>query len=61
MNVNKALVRICQKHNIKLVYLLGSQVEKGLKILQGEKVSVSDPLTIRRFDSRACILGILKC
>ena len=45
MNKDKVLAEICQKYNIRLAYLFGSQVEKGLRILQGEKVGVSDLLT----------------
>ena len=45
MKKDKALREICQKHNIKLAYLFGSQVDKGLSILEGKVVSICDPLT----------------
>ena len=35
---------ICQKYNIALVYLFGSQKENSLKLLNGEKVDIKDPL-----------------
>ena len=35
---------ICQKYNIALVYLFGSQKENSLKVLNGEKVDINDPL-----------------
>lgn len=44
MNKLKELTRICQKYNIGLVYLFGSQKENALKILNGEKVEAKDPL-----------------
>ena len=34
----------CQKYNIALVYLFGSQKENSLKLLNGEKVDIKDPL-----------------
>jgi hypothetical protein len=34
----------CQKYNIALVYLFGSQKENSLKLLNGEKVNINDPL-----------------
>ena len=34
----------CQKYNIALVYLFGSQKENSLKILNEEKVDINDPL-----------------
>ena len=34
----------CQKYNIALVYLFGSQKENSLKLLNGEKVEINDPL-----------------
>jgi hypothetical protein len=40
----KRLRDICQKHNIALVYLFGSQKENSLKLLNGEKVDIKDPL-----------------
>ena len=38
------LIEICQKYNIALVYLFGSQKENSLKLLNGEKVEINDPL-----------------
>lgn len=38
------LREICQKYNIALVYLFGSQKENSLKLLNGEKVEINDPL-----------------
>ena len=35
---------ICQKYNIALVYLFGSQKENSLNILNEEKVDIKDPL-----------------
>jgi transcriptional regulator with XRE-family HTH domain len=35
---------ICQKYNIALVYIFGSQKENSLKLLNGEKVDIKDPL-----------------
>ena len=35
---------ICQKYNIALVYLFGSQKENSLKLLNGEKAEINDPL-----------------
>ena len=40
----KELRDICQKYNIALVYLFGSQKENSLKLLNGEKVKINDPL-----------------
>lgn len=39
------LADLCRRHGIALVYLFGSQAQVGLKILQGEKVVINDPLT----------------
>lgn len=39
------LTRISQEHNLDLVYLFGSQVANGLRVLQGNNVEVLDPLT----------------
>jgi len=36
---------ICKQFNIALLYLFGSQKQKALSILQGEPVSIKDPLT----------------
>ena len=38
------LREICQKYNIALVYLFGSQKENSLKLLNGEKVDIKDHL-----------------
>ncbi|MDK2854961.1 MAG: uncharacterized protein PWQ86_174 [Bacillota bacterium] len=35
---------VCQRLGVALVYLFGSQAENGLKLLQGEKVRITDPL-----------------
>jgi len=40
----KELRDICQKYNIALVYLFGSQKENSLKLLNGEKAEINDPL-----------------
>mgnify|MGYP005871370231 CR=1 FL=1 len=40
----KKLREICQEFNIALVYLFGSQKENSLKVLNGEKVDIKDPL-----------------
>ena len=40
----KRLRDFCQKYNIALVYLFGSQKENSLKILSEEKVDIKDPL-----------------
>ena len=40
----KKIRDICQKYNIALVYLFGSQKENSLKILNEEKVDINDPL-----------------
>jgi hypothetical protein len=40
----KRLRDICQKYNIALVYIFGSQKENSLKLLNGEKVDIKDPL-----------------
>ena len=40
----KKIRDICQKYNIALVYLFGSQKENSLKLLNGEKVDIKDPL-----------------
>jgi hypothetical protein len=40
----KRLRDFCQKYNIALVYLFGSQKENSLKLLNGEKVDIKDPL-----------------
>ena len=39
------LGRIAKEHGVDLMYLFGSQVADGLKILRGMKVEVLDPLT----------------
>ena len=40
----KKIRDFCQKYNIALVYLFGSQKENSLKILSEEKVDINDPL-----------------
>lgn len=45
MNKFSKLTGICQKYNIGLVYLFGSQRENALKMLEGEWVEIKDPLT----------------
>lgn len=40
----KKIRDICQKYNIALVYIFGSQKENSLKLLNGEKVDIKDPL-----------------
>jgi hypothetical protein len=40
----KKIRDICQKYNIALVYLFGSQKENSLNILNKEKVDIKDPL-----------------
>ena len=40
----KKIRDICQKYNIALVYIFGSQKENSLKLLNGEKVNINDPL-----------------
>lgn len=42
--VSQKLLEICEKYKIGLVYLFGSQKENALKLLQGEKVVIDDPL-----------------
>jgi len=39
------LEQICEKYNIALLYIYGSQVEAGIKLLEGKKVAITDPLT----------------
>ena len=39
------LYSICEKHDLALVYLFGSQAQTGNKLLQGLKVMVEDHLT----------------
>ncbi len=38
-------INICKKYNIALCYLFGSQKDNALRILNGEKVKIEDPLT----------------
>ncbi len=40
----KRLTKICYTYNIGLVYLFGSQKDNALRILEGEKVEIKDPL-----------------
>jgi len=44
MNKLQELKQICDKHRIAIVYLFGSQADKGEKLLRGEKVTPDDPL-----------------
>jgi len=43
LNMEK-IREICQKYNVALAYLFGSQKENSLKILRGEKIDIEDPL-----------------
>jgi hypothetical protein len=45
MSKKEILERICQKNDIALVYLFGSQEANGLALLEGREVAVEDPLT----------------
>lgn len=38
------LLKICRDFSIDLIFLFGSQKEKGLSILKGEEVQITDPL-----------------
>ena len=44
MEMIEKLREISQKYNIALIYLFGSQKESSVKILNGEKVDINDPL-----------------
>ena len=44
MDKLKKLKEICQKYDIALVYLFGSQVKTGAELLNGVKKEVTDPL-----------------
>ncbi len=44
MNKLERLKKICQKYNIALAYLFGSQKENALRILDDKDVSINDPL-----------------
>jgi len=44
MNKLERLEKICQKYNIALVYLFGSQKENALKILEDKDTFINDPL-----------------
>ncbi len=44
MNKLERLKKICQKYNIALAYLFGSQKENALRILEDKDVSINDPL-----------------
>ena len=44
MNELERLKKICQKYNIALAYLFGSQKENALRILEDKDVSINDPL-----------------
>jgi hypothetical protein len=39
------LNKICKKHNIELLYIFGSQIENGLKLLDNKVIKNNDPLT----------------
>ncbi len=41
----KKLGNICREFNIVLLYLFGSQKERALLLLNGEDVTINDPLT----------------
>ncbi len=45
MNRSEIIQDICKKHNVALIYIFGSRVSDGLKILNDEKVIVNDRLT----------------
>lgn len=44
MNKLERLEKICQKYNIALVYLFGSQKENALRILEDKDTFINDPL-----------------
>ncbi|AST56534.1 DNA polymerase subunit beta [Thermoanaerobacterium thermosaccharolyticum] len=44
-NLSKALIDICKKYNIALLYIFGSQKENALKLINNEKVNAIDPLS----------------
>jgi len=44
MNKLERLKKICQKYNIALAYLFGSQKENALRILENKNASINDPL-----------------
>ncbi len=44
MNKSDKIKEISQKYKIALIYLFGSQKENALKLLEGEDVSIEDPL-----------------
>jgi len=43
--IGEQLNSICRRHCVELMYLFGSQVEAGLRLLSGKGVMVDDPLT----------------
>jgi len=43
--MNGKLFNICEKYDISLLYLFGSQKDSSLQILHGLPVSINDPLT----------------
>lgn len=46
MDKKHVLKKICEKNNIALVYIFGSQVHTGLNLLQGRTIQeIQDPLT----------------
>ncbi|MDN5317920.1 MAG: hypothetical protein PWR08_2045 [Thermoanaerobacterium sp.] len=44
-NLSNALIDICKKYDIGLLYIFGSQKENALKLLNNEKITVIDPLS----------------
>lgn len=44
MNKSDKIKEISQKYKIALIYLFGSQKENAMKLLEGEDVSIEDPL-----------------
>lgn len=45
MKKRELLNEICEKFHIALLYLFGSQADKGLALLQGKEVKIEDPLS----------------
>lgn len=44
MNKKEKLFEIFKKYNVSIAYLFGSQKDNALRLLEGEKVEISDPL-----------------
>lgn len=42
---NDKLIKIAEDSSIELIFLFGSQKENGYKILRGEDIKITDPLT----------------